>query len=225
MTEHGFNTCARRPARPARTGLEAGCARSHQAGLSLVETVIMLSVMMAITAVMAPAGMGLVEQAREIQVQRDCASLRDGVIKLLIDTNQVSLRLQQGHGATVDMLVSSGEAPDVDATGDLRWSRMPDGAGCIDRVDHYLIDNAPAGNPANAWPAPTGLDSGGWRGAYLRTAPVADPWGHRYALNVGYLNSRNDVVVISAGPDGVIETPYQGRGLLPAGDDRLVLVR
>ena len=56
-----------------------------QAGLSLVETVIVLSVMTTVIGVLAPVGLSLVAQARELQVERDCASLRDAVITLLVD--------------------------------------------------------------------------------------------------------------------------------------------
>jgi hypothetical protein len=181
--------------------------------------------MMTLTAIMAPAGMTLVEQARELHVQRDCASLRDAVIKLLLDTSQTSLRLQQGRGPAVDMLVSSGKAPGVDPSADQRWGRTPDSAGIIDLADHYLVDNAPAGNPLNAWPPPREIQGSGWRGSYVSAVPSNDPWGHRYAINVKYLGTRNDVLVVSAGPNGTVETPFQGPGLLPGGDDRAVLVR
>lgn len=199
--------------------------RSRQAGLSLIETAITLSVMMTLTAVMAPAAMTLVEQARELHVQRDCASLRDAVIKLLVDTNQTSLRLLRGRGPAVDMLVSAGAAPGIDPSGDPRWGRTPDAAGIIDLADHYLVDNAPAGNPLNAWSRPREMAGPGWRGAYVPVVPPNDPWGHRYAINVKYLGTRNDVLVVSAGPNGTMDTPFQGSGLLPGGDDRAVLVR
>ncbi len=41
--------------------------------------------------------------------------------------------------------------------------------------------------------------------------PVAgpDPWGNRYIVNVGARVGGEAVWVISAGPDGVIETPYR----------------
>jgi len=196
-----------------------------QAGLSLVEIVIVLSVMTTVTGVLAPAGLSLVAQARELQVERDCASLRDAVIKLLLDSNQTSIRLQQGRGPRVDLLVSAGSPPDSDTADQARWLRTQDSLGTVDLIDHYLVENTPAGHPANAWPTPTSLESGGWRGAYLRAVPATDPWGHRYAVNVRYLGTRSDVLVLSAGPNGIVETPYEGRGLLAAGDDHAVLVR
>lgn len=214
MTYRGWRSIVRRAA-----GIRG------QAGLSLVEIVIVLSVMTTVTGVLAPAGLSLIAQARELQVQRDCASLRDAVIRLLLDSNRTSIRLQQGRGPRVDLLVSAGSPPDSDTADETRWLRTQDSLGTVDLIEHYLVENTPAGNPANAWPTPTSLESGGWRGAYLRAVPATDPWGHRYAVNVRYLGTRSDVLVLSAGPNGMVETPYEGRGLLAAGDDRAVLVR
>jgi len=214
MTCHAFVNAVRRASR-----LRA------QAGLSMVEVVIVLSVMTTVTGILAPASLTLVQQARELQVERESASLRDAVVKLLLDSNRTSIRLGPGNAPRVDLLVSEGASPDGDGSGDARWLRMPDASGRIDVLNHYLVENNPGGDAAKAWPRPTSLDSGGWRGAYLRTVPATDPWGHRYAVNVLHLGTRQDVLVLSAGPNGLVETPYEGRGLLPGGDDRAVLVR
>jgi hypothetical protein len=214
MTCHGFLNAVRRGAR-----LRA------QAGLSMVEVVIVLSVMTTVTGILAPASLTLVQQARDLQVDRESASLRDAIVKLLLDSNTIAIRLGAANTARVDLLVSDGDVPRNDGSADPRWLRTPDASGTIDVLDHYLIENNPAGDPSKAWPTPTSLESGGWRGAYLRTVPTTDPWGHRYAVNVLYLGTRQDVIVLSAGPNGLVETPYEGRGLLPGGDDRTALVR
>jgi Tfp pilus assembly protein FimT len=214
MTCHAFITAVRRGAR-----LRA------QAGLSMVEVVIILSVMTTVTGILAPASLTLVQQARELQVERESASLRDAIVKLLLDSNKTAIRLGTAGAARVDLLVSEGAIPERDGSADRRWLRTPDASGTIDVLDHYLVENNPAGDAAKAWPRPTSLDSGGWRGAYLRAVPTTDPWGHRYAVNVLYLGTRQDVLVLSAGPNGLIETPYEGRGILPGGDDRAALVR
>ena len=199
--------------------------RNRETGLSLVETTIILTVLMILTAVVAPAGMTMIQQGRDVQVQRDCSALRDAVIKLLIDTNQQVLRVHETHGPRVGLLVSDGAAPELGTTGDAAWLSSPDGAGTVDLLNNYLMENQPAGNSANAWALPRGTDSSGWRGSYLAGAASRDPWGHRYAINVQYLGTRNDVIVLSAGPDGLIDTPFTSRGVLPGGDDRYVLVR
>jgi hypothetical protein len=59
----------------------------------------------------------------------------------------------------------------------------------------------------------------------LAAARTPDPWGNRYAVNVGALSASNDdttvLWVLSAGPDGIVETPFLERGndARPRGDD------
>lgn len=59
----------------------------------------------------------------------------------------------------------------------------------------------------------------GWSGPYLGAGIGRDPWGHAYLVNVYYLDARSvvqepdgtplgAVFALSAGPNGVIETPY-----------------
>ena len=77
-----------------------------------------------------------------------------------------------------------------------------------------------------------------WRGPYM-TGPIdPDPWGNRYASNVIYLDPcvggdpnnvatqgvsgwTYDCVVLSAGPDGEVDTFYSVDGLTPGDDDIL----
>ncbi len=72
----------------------------------------------------------------------------------------------------------------------------------------------------------------GWSGPYLPESPGPDPWGRRYVVNIGLIPSADSptedrgparfaVWVMSAGPNGVIETSYRqpiGNAAL-AGDD------
>jgi len=48
---------------------------------------------------------------------------------------------------------------------------------------------------------------------------AADPWGNGYVVNIGAAAGRV-VWLLSAGPDGVIQTPFDGSTAEPAGDDR-----
>jgi len=57
----------------------------------------------------------------------------------------------------------------------------------------------------------------GWNGPYLENVEP-DPWGHAYLVNTGgYHNSRERVWILSAGPNGIVETPLQSSAL--RGDD------
>jgi type II secretory pathway pseudopilin PulG len=53
-------------------------------------------------------------------------------------------------------------------------------------------------------------------------APRSDPWGNCYLVNIGAVVAREPSVlwVISAGPNGIIDTPFLSSTLAtPAGDD------
>jgi hypothetical protein len=65
---------------------------------------------------------------------------------------------------------------------------------------------------------PEGQAGDGWNGPYIGKPAPPDPWGHAYLINTGFLRglpsqagrcTRCAVYVISAGPNGVIETPFQ----------------
>jgi type II secretory pathway pseudopilin PulG len=97
----------------------------------------------------------------------------------------------------------------------------------VDAMADHLITNVPN------YPVPTqasfavgGPQFGtGWRGAYISTIG-ADPWGNRYAANTVFLGVAadsatagegigtggwtHDVIVLSAGRDSTIQTPFAG---------------
>jgi type II secretory pathway pseudopilin PulG len=196
-----------------------------EAGLTLVEMAVVLAALLVLAGVLAPAGLDMLQQARELQVQRDCDAIRDSLVRLLIDNGQIIIRSKGGRGPRVQLLVGDGGIPPVSDRGDARWTAVVAPDGTIDLLDRYLVTNDPGGNPGYGWPAPKRADGPGWRGAYVRGGIGLDPWGSRYGVNVGFLGTRQDVIVLSAGPNGVIETPYAGQGIRAGGDDRIVLVR
>jgi len=200
-------------------------APSSQSGLSLVEVAIVVSVMALLTGILAPAGFELVGQARDVRVLRDCQGIRDALVTMLTDVGQTSLRPQGGTGPRVELLITNAPSPDAESVAESAWTREVDGAGRIDLIERHLVTNEPGGDSSNAWLPPTESGGLGWRGAYLRTPPGADPWGRRYAVNVKYLGQRPDVLVISAGANGVIETPFEAQHLTFGGDDIAVLVK
>ena len=61
---------------------------------------------------------------------------------------------------------------------------------------------------------------GGWNGPYLSAPVPGDPWGNQYLVNTQFLDGgttaadstgrvRRAVFVVSAGGNGVIETPFE----------------
>jgi hypothetical protein len=85
----------------------------------------------------------------------------------------------------------------------------------------------------------------GWRGAYMSLPIGTDPWGKVYLANTAFLvvatdatdgtaegdrrgGWSHDTFVISAGPNGALDTPYGGNvnhGTTVGGDDLVYIIR
>jgi hypothetical protein len=124
-------------------------------------------------------------------------------------------------GGTAMTLVSTGNIPQ----GPAQWvAAIGAGANATDLLSNHLSANTPQ-NQAELF----------WRGPYHDSFPT-DPWGYRYAVNIGnYVNTStataNPVWVLSAGPDGIIQTEFNpnlppiGQTLNPSGDDIVYRIR
>lgn len=164
-------------------------------------------------------------------------------------TNRADLLYSDGSNPTVD--TGSGKAVDFTPAGSvthdatLNWLGATNAITVTDTFKNQLVVN-------NAqYSAPTFGTAGsatGWRGAYL-TAPIGpDPWGHNYQANTVFLGVAyafgvtgnadggtgegqayggwsKDVMVISAGRNGTIETPIANAdGASAVGGDDVVYV-
>lgn len=206
--------------------MRTGRARDPR-GFSIVEAVTVLSVSAILAMALAPVAKTVTDRARLQRANDDGEAIRDAILQLLNDTGKNQIMTQGEKGVVVNLLVSDGDIPrEVSGTGDPQWQAVVDNAtGLVDFLERHLVTNNPGGNPANAWSVPGGIGGGGWRGAYL-TAPIdPDPWGNRYAVNVKFLGApKPDVVVLSAGPNEIIDTAFAVDGLVAGDDDIVVLV-
>jgi hypothetical protein len=92
-------------------------------------------------------------------------------------------------------------------------------------LDEHLVTND-AGHARRAGLVGGGMFWRGWAGPYLSTGVGPDPWGYRYAVSVGHLTdgSGSNAIVMSAGPNGVIETPFNTSRARTDSDDLSVLL-
>jgi type II secretory pathway pseudopilin PulG len=152
------------------------------------------------------------------------------------------------HGANtrVDLLVSSGGAiPPLAAAPRASGTDWDDAVNhaAIQTLDNYLVLNMPSNNSANAYRTGATYTGSGnfdpdegrgynatfvWRGAYASGPIGGDPWGSRYAANVEFLartqgttgsGSQMDVVVLSAGGNRMVDTPFERDGTVGVEDD------
>ncbi len=124
----------------------------------------------------------------------------------------------------LDLLVGPGDTPRFAGAAVAGWA-----SGRVDTLRNQLVDDG----PHYAAVATDEASARGWRGPYLARPPGADPWQNRYMVNVGAVVASgvgtvgDALFVLSAGPNGIVETPYAmpGSDLRPGGDDVVVRVR
>jgi type II secretory pathway pseudopilin PulG len=231
-----------------------------QAGLSLIEASIILSVFAILTAMLAPAIGAYVNDAQHAAARRDVDVIGSALSRMLADVGEAWI-LRDGNGAAatnppshaaanrVDLLVTAGAIPAVSvarSTAGADWDDVVNN-GAVQRLEYFLVENRPSNVAANAYRTPASMsvltefdpDSGalfnaehGWRGAYLPGPIGPDPWGSRYAVNVEFLarapgagpsGNVNDVFVVSAGSDRIIDTRFDIDGAT-GGSDLLYVV-
>jgi type II secretory pathway pseudopilin PulG len=237
-----------------------GARGKGEAGLSLIEASIILSVIAILTAALAPAIGAYVSDAQHASARRDVEVIGSALSRMLSDVGE-SWFLRDGNGGAatsppshaagnrVDLLVTAGAVPIVGAarsTAGADWDDTVDNAA-VQRLEYYLVENRPSNAAANAYRTPASMsvltefdpDSGalfnaehGWRGAYLPGPIGPDPWGSRYSVNVEFLarapgagpsGNVNDVFVVSAGPDRIVDTRFDTDGATGGSDLLYVL--
>lgn len=228
----------RRATRPRPVGRHA-CLMARlesSRGLSLVEVAVMLIVLMTLAGALVPVVGDAITSARFVRARNDLSQLaialtnfqRD-VGPFVLDGSHLHERQTVSSLKIVDVLVSDGELPEAASAvpaeapgGGMfldpsvsrgaaslgRWVSLP----AADRLDVHLRLNG------RAYPDGTSNPGSGWNGPYLSKPLASDPWGHAYLINTGFLRgmppragwcTRCAVYVISAGPNGLIETPFQ----------------
>jgi len=215
------------------------------AGFTLIELTVVLSVLVILTLVLAPTIMGWMVEARIHAAKKETTVIGEAIARFYQDTgffpktaDSVAGRIGQFE---VDLLVSKGSIP-LAPTGPVRDSNgrivNVDVSGWIngsaDLLDNHLQKNIPG------YRMKGGPNQYGWAGPYLNAPEInADPWGNRYMVNIRFLDPspgaldargqvKNSVWVLSAGPNGIIETPFAQPvtlGGLTCGDDVSAIIQ
>ena len=175
-----------------------------------------LTAMTVLSGVAAPAMNEYLDDAKLLRAQHDVRTLSASLIRLFNDVGPE--RGIDGGWARVDLLVGAGEAPLATTAAAQSWTLEATGKGVAALDDHLVVNEV-------GYSVVHGPSRLGWRGAYLQDPVRADPWGHRYAVNVAVMRSHYfDTVVLSAGPDGVVDSPFERDGLPTTRDDVAAVV-
>ncbi len=176
-------------------------------GFTLIEIVIAVAIVAIFAAAMSPMVFRHLEDAKVSKGQNETDVIASAVLGYYKDVGQWPITSANGP---------TGNGPSA-ASGASNWG----GWGTSKQLGDFLYFNNPdddssaTGNGANQdsqdWPI-TG--KGAWRGPYIDSYSLNDPWGHAYIINAYYFpgayngSVRHKVFVLSAGPNGTWETGF-----------------
>lgn len=209
--------------------MPATARRRRAVGFTLIEVAVVLAVIVTLALVLTPSIANSITDARMARARNDCHTIANGIYQFFRDTGSFpawraapSAAPGQAPGGAnrLDVLVSQGNMPFEDAPS--AWTTGRSGS-----LTDQLVTNAPG------YPMRTPMTPFGWNGPYFSSELAADPWGRRYIVNIGAIDlspgavtaagqPKSAVWVLSAGPNGIIETPFAASILTsarPGGDD------
>ena len=169
-------------------------------GFTLIEIITVLAILSILAGVLIPITIKNIDESRLTAAQKDTNAITAAIVNFHIDTKVWPVYTTYPGSNTVYILKTS-EGNDATATGNGVWL-----SATSDYFFEQLIDNEVNPQYTN------------WRGPYLGELKP-DPWGRKYYASVGSLWDNGgwgagadpaQAWVISAGPDGNIDTDPKG---------------
>lgn len=221
---------------------------SKDSGFTLLEIVIVLAVMGALMAALAPRAFTYLRDAQITQAQNDANQIAGAIGEFVKDTATLPYK---NNTTTTTAKVPAKQAGDfdclygatgatvtttLDSTSGLTWTssggvQCQNGSTLRDTIENHLITNTPGAPAAGSTKAYATTGKNAWRGPYLPSVP-SDPWGNSYLVNIGKGDpaaaTKKAVWVISAGPNGAFETPADANRastLAAVGDDIIARIQ
>lgn len=201
---------------------------SRQRGFTLVEVIVVLSVILLLTGIAVPMLTSYLEDARRARASAEAKVIGAAVVSFYKDTGVYPARNSSGTNNYIYSLFTGPTMPTTSPfTGGHNWVTWAMNATRGDLLDNHLLRNTPQGASGGAY-ITTGSTK--WRGPYVAGGSPLDPWGRPYVVNVisGYYNNATNykrLWVISAGPNGTFDTSANATASTDiAGDDIGVLI-
>jgi type II secretory pathway pseudopilin PulG len=192
----------------------------------LIELTVVLAVLVTLALILTPSIANIISDSRSTRARSDCQTIAAAIVQFYRDTGffpQWATALAGGPGPPdirLQLLVTPGRTPFEEQIS--QWTQ-----GASDLMADQLLANAPGYTMRST------TSQFGWNGPYLSSELGSDPWGNRYAVNIGLIDTspgvqttagrpKSAVWVLSAGPNGTIETPFVQSTIaatVPVGDD------
>ncbi len=166
-------------------------------GFTLIEVIVVAGIIAILAGVLVPMILKEIDESRITRASADIRSLSSAILVFKKDTAEWPIQYDEGC-SDATLLYGAGNAPA--GLGDNSW----------DNDLTSSINNHLAANTDGCY--------NNWAGPY--TAYVtADPWGNQYVINASGFTSATDAVwIMSAGPNGVLDTDA-GELIIGATDD------
>jgi prepilin-type N-terminal cleavage/methylation domain-containing protein len=195
-------------------------------GFTFVEIAVVAAVVAILTAVLAPIMIKHLDTAKIHRAENDTEVIASSILAFELDTGHwpvYNATPYKRDKATIKILYSDGMAPGLAGGISGWWSGTWSDDTVNADVDHLENHMELGMAGSDSYPA-TGEHP--WNGPYFAKVKK-DPWDRKYLVNVEFLRPGENKAVwaISAGPNRVIDTPYQqqisGTGTAPTlgGDD------
>jgi prepilin-type N-terminal cleavage/methylation domain-containing protein len=190
---------------------------SRSQAFTLVEVIVAIAVAALLAGIITPSVIKHLDDSKRVRAQNDTLAIGAAIASFYKDVGRWPTK---NTATSFDLILIVGDGNTPIATGPAADWALPATAANADLMAYHLISNQPKNAVANAYS--TTADSI-WKGPYRPTLP-ADPWGNRYAVNIGNTVGANAVWVLSAGPDGIVQTAFNqavlANGVITtAGDD------
>jgi general secretion pathway protein G len=190
-------------------------------GFTLIELAVVLAIIAVLAAVLTPMVTGYLDQARVARAQADVRTIADAIKLYQRDTGRWPVYASSGdYPNTVGggKALIGGNTGSTPVNGTATWNASSVIASSS--LETYVNGNFTGMSTTNTFP------KAGFRGPYLGSVD-ADPYGNRYILTAADLaGSTNHAFVISAGPDGKLDTAMDqpATGQFVVGNDDIVSV-
>jgi len=189
-----------------------GATKRRAMGFTLIELTVVLAVIVTLALVLTPSIANFINDARVAKARNDCQTLASAIFQFYRDTGFFpAWKVAQNGGPglpsnRLQVLASRGNAPLEDVP--TLWS-----IGATGGLAEQLVNNTPG------YILKTPTSQFGWNGPYFSNEIGADPWGNRYLVNIGLIDTspgaatlsgqqKLAVWVLSPGPNGTVETPF-----------------
>lgn len=175
-----------------------------------------------------------------LKIDNGQSCLRRDAALACTKANRVDLLESDGPDVVPSDVVSLSFSNNEISGGSINWQN--DGSIAASMMDQFVLNTPLYLTPRENIPNyPRAFNIPGWRGAYM-TAPIGpDPWGKKYLVNSVFLSVATDAIsgtaegqksgewsydvfVISAGPNGLYETPFGQKGAVAGGDDIIYVI-